>query len=312
MGAMLATLCACEDENEVFKREQYENLVYIVSNKNNIFEAEYELDGSNRVYLPVSYGGTRRIERNVTVTIKADRELFDQYNKKTYDLETDKYAKLLAPDRYSLPDRTVVLSPDNEFDYSLMPVEIPTEVLESLSPDSTYFISFAIDNVSDGYRFNKDKAQALYRIYKKNAYATTKGSEYYSFKGYKNGNYQTSATKKIFPHTKDKVRMFVGPELYLASTVTEKEIKQKSVIVRIDPETNHLTMEPLDTKWLEVELLPAPEDEEETFVYTNTYNPENLTFSMYYRYRCYDEATETFGDWIEIKERSAKNVVVDE
>lgn len=303
----LATLCAaCEDENEIFKKEQYENIVYIVSNTDNIFEAEYELDGSNNpLSLPVSYGGTQKIQQNVEVTLKTERELFDYYNKIHFDLEKEKFAKLLSPAQYSVPDNTVTLSPDNDYDYGLMPVHIKTEVLDKLSPDSVYFISFGIETVSDGYNINPDKSRALYRIYKKNAYVSTKGTEYYSFKGYRGERYLTSATKRLFPMTKDKVRMFVGAELFNIKTVTEKEIQQKSVIVQVHSD-NSLTIEPYDAEFMDVELLSPPADDE-TFLYTNTYDPETLTFQLYYRYRNYNESNGTWGDWTVIRERSMKN-----
>ncbi|MPM86695.1 hypothetical protein SDC9_133786 [bioreactor metagenome] len=110
-----------------------------------------------------------------------------------------------------------------------------------------------------------------------------------------------SGTKLVHPLAKDKVRMFIGNELYNDDT-TPQDIARKSVVVQINADST-VVVSPYDSSMMEVEMLSnAPG--------YNRYNPslvQGLTKQrvlwLNYRFRQKNVTTGEFGSWRDVEER---------
>lgn len=299
LGAVVAAgMYSCQNGDEFFAIEHYEKMVYIISDKNtNIFDAEYELTGEevSMKTLPIAVSGSNPIDNDVHVTLEYDPDKLNEYNQTTYLDDEKKYAREVNTADYVLPTYSVEIKAgvDPTYEVGRLPIQIKEEVLNKLNVDSTYFISLRIKE-ADPYPVNEDKKDVLYRILKKNVYASQKEGTYYTTEGYVNGGY-FSTSKKVMPLTYNSIRAYVGAEVY-SNEDTEAVILKKAMKISVGPD-NKLTLAPFkEESTLKIEMLTASTDPaDETYPYKNEYNPEKKRFYLYYRF-------DIGNGWVESRE----------
>ena len=138
------------------------------------------------------------------------------YNKSNFDIEKEKFAKLLPDECYDFPNKEL----DIQAGTSKVMFPIYLKNLERISPDSIYFLDYKIDPKKTP-NYNPDKSHVLLRIYKENYYATTKTSTYYNYtsstivipnpSGSPEVRRPTNANQ-VFPIGANSVRMMAGDE----------------------------------------------------------------------------------------------------
>lgn len=283
----LTGIYSCQNGDEFFAVERYEKMIYIVSEKdNNIFTAEYELTGEEEAIktLPFAVSGSNPIEEDVHLTIEYDPDLLLKYNETNFLDEKSKYAHELDADDYSMSTQSVAIKAGASPNYEVgkLPIVIREKLLEQLSVDSTYFISFRIKEAGP-YPVIETKKNVLYRVFKKNAYAQQKKDTYYNGTGYvEDGYFNTS--KRVWPLAHNAIRAYVGAEVF-TNEDTEKIILQKAMRITVDA-NNKLTVSPLKKEsTLKVETLtPSDDPDDMSYGYRNEYNPKEQRFYLYYRY----------------------------
>ena len=187
---------------------------------------------------------------------------------------------------YTLSSSSVTIKAGAELKDQIgkLPITLKTSVLENLSVDSTYFIPFRIKEASP-YEINEDKRNVLYRIYKKNQYASQRNNTYYNSIGYIGSAFFTS-TKVVQPLSYNKIRVYVGSQVY-SSSDTKATINKNAMIITVN-EDNTVTMSPYSTEGgLKVTtLMPSddPNDSSGSYGYRNVYNPDEQRFYLYYSY----------------------------
>lgn len=303
LSPILLIAVSC-NEDEMFNKEQYEKIVCLVSDDDFVFSVDHSLEQEESVgYLSVVVGGSKMIDQDVTIEFEPDNELLDRYNKVNFDIETDKFAKLLPTQRYNIPSMSVTMQAGSNDQYVLFPIHVKTE---GISPDTTYVIPLRIKSISN-YKLHPEKTAALYRVRIQNKYATQTPVTLYSSKGTSQTVNQEipeafSTTKTVFPISGKQIRMYAGKILFDDKNVTEEGLKQNSVIVEINDD-NTLKILPYGT--IQVEKLGTDED--------NFYNEQILdnqkrrSIYLYYRYRLQinpptESAEAEYGEWITINE----------
>lgn len=295
--ALCFVFCTSCNRDDIYKEEQYKNLVYLLSGSENVYAEAYTLNEIEPVkYFSIGCGGSKPNSKEIVVTLVPDIDLFNQYNIRNFDLESS-YAKLLPASKYEI-GTYVVSIPANPAD-QYVKTSVKVRPL-GLSPDTIYFIPLMIKSVSH-YEVNEDKYNMLYRVTIENDYARQKVTTQYTKRGtVKNQNTNAETllvgTKVLHPLTKDKVRMLVANE---SLNQTVADIERRSITVQINTD-NTLDITPYGT--MEVEML-----DEEGY---NLYDPKVLqpfgtktqrVFYLYYRYRL-QNSDGTFGVWQEVKE----------
>lgn len=278
---------SCQNGDEYFAIERYEKMIYIVSDKdNNIFSAEYELTGTEESVkaLPFAVSGSNPIDQDVHLTVEYDPDILQKYNETNFLDETNKYARELKASNYTMSTQSVEIKvgADPGYEVGKLPISIKEEVLEKLSVDSTYFISFRLKEASP-YPINESKKNVLYRIYKKNIYASQKKDTYYNGMGYIDDGY-FSTSKKVTPLAYNAIRAYVGAEVF-SNEDTEQMILNKAMRITVDAD-NKVTISPYrEESTLKVELLtPSDNPDDNSYAYRNEYKPDEMRFYLYYRY----------------------------
>ncbi|MCE5225817.1 MAG: DUF4361 domain-containing protein [Porphyromonadaceae bacterium] len=244
-GMFICIFSSCEEN--LLDQEQYQKKIYLLSSDNNIFKYSHALNDSiTKGFITVGSGGTIPLNKDVTVILELDTSSFSEYNRRNFDIEYDKYAKLLEPSRYVLPSHEIVLRAGEIDATTFFPIEIDAN---GLSPDSTYMVPFKIKSTSD-YEVNPEKASVLYQIELKNKY-TESGMNTYSMKGTKQpegGSLSAITTTKVMaPLAKNKVRIF--PENFLVSSKL-KDIEDKTITITVNND-NTLRLKPFKHVMLE-------------------------------------------------------------
>lgn len=309
LGAVvIAGIYSCQNGDEFFAIERYEKMVYIISDKNNnIFNAEYELVGEDMSVktLPLAISGSNPIDSDVHVILEHDPDILDNYNMTIYLDDESKYARELDASGYVLPTYSVDIKAgvDPAYEVGKLPIQIKEEVLNKLNVDSAYFISFRIKN-AEPYPVNEAKKSVLFRVFKKNMYASQKKDTYYTTEGYVNGGY-FSTSKRMMPLTYNSVRVYVGSEVY-SNEDTEQVILKKAMKITVGLD-NKLTLTPFKEEGgLKLEMLTASTDpSDESYVYKNEYNPEKKRFYLYYRY-------DIGNGWVETREMMTSEEVLED
>ncbi len=209
-------MVSCEGSFD-FNKEQYKKVVYIMGGDNSfkIFDRtvlNLEQD-KDTLYLTVGVGGSTTPDKDITVTIEDADSLFNAYNKSNFDIEKEKFAKILSPDFYTIASKTAVIKKGK----STTRIPVILKNLDKLSPDTTYFLDYKIKSVSN-YELSKKNNEALYRIYYKNRWSTTKKTPNYNALAFSlglkdnpgNDTVLISASPKVFPLSKNSVRATVG------------------------------------------------------------------------------------------------------
>jgi hypothetical protein len=292
---------AC-NEDSIYEKEMYKNVVYLLSGGSNIYSQNYSLNETESVwYFSVGCGGSRPNPEEITVTLEPDTVLLDQYNKSNFDIDTSLYAKILPADRYEIESYTVVIPANPTDQYVKVPVKVRPL---GLSPDSTYFLPLAIKSVSR-YEVNEEKYNMLYCVRIENDYAQ-QNNTYYTKKGYEknlsnNSEASLSGTKRVQPLAGNKVRMFAGNNNQSNSSVAD--INRYAIVVEVKADST-LACTPYGT--IEVEMLE--DTDYNRYSYVTLYNidtqgyREQHVFTLYYRYRTLNSDGVTFSVWMEVKE----------
>ena len=284
----VGVLSSCSNGDEFFKEERYKKEIYVVSDASQVFQAEYEMTKSDEAMKTLAFAvsGTNPIDRDVNIVVEKDEELLTEYNYNNYRDATDKYAHGLNEVDYILSSSSVTIKMGTEFKNQVgkLPITLKTSVLENLSVDSIYFIPFRIKEASP-YEINEDKRNVLYRIYKKNQYASQRKNTFYNSIGYIGSAFFTS-TKVVQPLSYNKIRVYVGGQVYSTSD-TKETINKNAMIITVN-EDNTVTMSPYSTEGgLKVTtLVPSdnPNDTSGSYGYRNVYNPDEQCFYLYYSY----------------------------
>ncbi|MDR3245955.1 MAG: DUF1735 domain-containing protein [Prevotellaceae bacterium] len=242
---VLLGISSC-NENKQFQEELYKNVFAIVSSDSyNVFEKEHNLDEAESTgYISISMGGTNPTTKDTKITLVQDLDLFNRYNKGTYDVETEKYANLLSPGKYTIDSYNLTV-PAGQREVRL-PIKIRPE---GLSPDSTYMISLKIAEYSD-YEVNPDKSDVLYRVYIKNYYAAQKSQTNYNMKGSLDGG-NILGTKRVFPLKGNSIRIIAGNQGFEADTAI---INKWSIAVEVAG-NGHATIKPFRNNRIQVEQI---------------------------------------------------------
>jgi hypothetical protein len=281
--------------DSIYQEEQYKTLVYLLSGSDNVFATSYTLNEDEPVrYVSIGCGGSNSNEQDITVTLEPYPEMLDKYNSLNYDYQSE-YAKLLPADRYEIESYSVTLPAKSNYHYARLPIKVRPL---GLSPDSLYFIPLRIKSVSR-YDVNEEKRDVLFRVAIENDYAEQLVPTYYVKSGsMTNPITVLSGTKLVQPLEKDKVRMFVGNEIY-GSTTTVEDIERLSIVVQIN-EDNSLTITPYGS--MEVEMLDNVNG-------YNRYVPDLVqgtskqrVFYLNYRFRL-KQSNGTYSGWREVEER---------
>lgn len=292
-------LAACEG-NEIFEKEQYKKVIYVLSDTDLTFGSSHTLNTPvSTGYITIYAGGTQPIDHDISVTLEKDTTLLEKYNLSNFDLDRAKYAKLLDPSRYTIKNYTVLLKAGAEDPYTKLPIEVRTE---GLSPDSTYLIPLRI--VDDpGIEINKEKNQVLYRVYIENDFTSQKRPTVLFMRGTQIGERDTgkprqmSANKSLYPLTKRTVRVNAGLE-NSANRADENQINRAGLIMEIQEEKaltihgeeyNPIILRPYKEAFIQVEQTSATNDEDQVLSIkeSNRYITEEGTTRFYlsYKYR---------------------------
>lgn len=297
-AALIALTSACSEYD--FSAEQYKNEPYLMSNNESIYdrqEAEYADEGFT-YHLVGGLSGTNSLDNNVTIPIEEDDSLFKAFNKSNYDIDSQYFAKKLTKENFELKANNIVIKA-GEFTGTL---PILLKNLETLSPDSIYFLNFKI---AEGGTLtpNKNKRNVLLRIHWKNDYATTKTATYYNYTmstvvtanadGSNTVRRPTNANR-VFPLGKNKVRLLAGDEEFGDYKKALTQINEKSIVLEIgektiqNPMAKHLTIKPYKTIDL-VQMTPI-DDYDNTYMLRVISTPDGRStyykeFRLHYKYR---------------------------
>lgn len=266
IGLFLFSVISC-DEN-LLEKEQYKKVIYLLSGDNNVFDYSHALNDSiTRGYITVGSGGTLPLDKNIIVKLELDTKILEEYNYRQYDVDYNKYAKLLDSTCFVLPSFEIKLKAGDPNASTFFPIEVDAN---GLSPDTAYMVPLKIISTSD-YEVNPLKSTLLYHIELQNKYSSS-GKRSYSMRGTKqsdDGNLSAiTKVKDVIPISKNRVRIF--PE-NLSVENTLDNINDKTIILTVnDDQTIHVK----PYKNIEVEPIGS-----------NYYNEDSESFNLSYRYR---------------------------
>lgn len=298
----IMAMAGCNEDAQ-FEGELYKKVIYLLSNNDYTFQSVFELGKESTGYVSICCGGTEHINADVTVELEPDDEILAQYNKINYDIEEDKFAKVLDPEKYNIPSFKTVLTADNEDNYALLPITVNPD---GLSPDSSYMIPLRIKSTSN-YEINTDKQSVLFQVIIKNKYATMESATYYQTTGSEvretsSGNLAsgTSITRCVVPLSKNQVRIFAGTHSYTPSNVTREEIDKYALILTINDD-NSINIAPYGS--IEVEMLGGATD---NYFYIDDKN--RYIFALHYRYKDTVRVNDTSEEcWISTEEKCIRD-----
>lgn len=236
MALMVLTAC----ETQFYDEEQYRKEIYIVSGDDNIFGQEYSYGQESVGYLSIYAGGTTAIDTDVEVELELYPEALRTYNQRIFGENYADYARMLEPEDYTIESMKVTLSKDNPDPYVQFPIKVN---INNIEDDNAYYIPLRIKSVSN-YMISPTRRNVLFRIYKKNDYATTKGNSYYTMNGLEQvfnevdgewvGDIPTAvnSTKPLVPISEHSVRLMPNALGATSSTVE----RNNSIVVTVHPD----------------------------------------------------------------------------
>ena len=175
------------------------------------------------------------------LTIEKDPELLTEYNHNTYMDETDKYARELKDGDYSLLSSIVEIKAgvNPSYEVGKLQVKIKTSIIEKLSVDSAYFLSFRIKEATP-YEINEEKKGMYYSEFiKKNQYASQKTPTYYASSGFMDDVVMPFDSKIIMPLAYNKIRTYIAGQIYDAND-TKETINKNSMVITVDADNQVL------------------------------------------------------------------------
>lgn len=265
-------LTSCND-NEVFEQEMYKNVVALISSSyHNNFEEIVPLNGEEVTgYISASVGGSYAPKSDLTINLVEENTPFDRYNWSLYDADTRLYAKLLSKDKYEIPESKIVIKAGERTGRAVVKLRP-----EGLSPDSTYFIS--LQALSDnGVELNPKKSNVLYKVMIFNQYASQAKNSFYTMTGLQDGAI-TAAGKRLFPLTKNSVRVIAGIESFASN---ETSIANTAMTLEIGDD-NKVTIKPY--KDLNVRQIDGDSRYPNTFKVEESFGRQFNVFTLCYEY----------------------------
>ena len=239
LAAAAAFLCSCE--MEYYKEELYRKEIFIVSGENNILGQEFEYGEKGfQGELAIYASGTTGLDQNVTVKLGLDFEAIGEYNKRNFDTKFEEYAMELPAEYYTIDPMSV------EMEAGSCSASLPINVrVDELLPDQTYFIPLRIESVS-ACMPSATKNFVLFEIQRRNDYATTKSSTYYTMTGTTQTGWivdnifgsntrrqAINSSKLVIPVGERSVRILPG-----ATAANDKvTTRNNSLRVTVDPES---------------------------------------------------------------------------
>lgn len=212
LAVILVVAASCE-RDEVFEKEQYKNVIALISESDNVSRKLHSLGMESIGYVAASIGGTNPTEKDIRINLVEDPFFIDDFNKTNFDLDKTKYVKVLPKSHYDIENYQLTV-PAGEIGGKL-PIRLN---VDGLSPDSAYFISLRIESAS-AYEVNPEKNFVLYQIRIKNWWAVGDGSSSYnmSIKQRESGSsseIQMPGRKVMHPLTVNQVRIMAGNETF--------------------------------------------------------------------------------------------------
>lgn len=294
----ISLLAACNEYD--FNQEQYKNEAYIMSNRELIYDrqvAEYSPEGFI-VKLPLGLSGSQAASKQVNISVVKDDSLFNAYNKSNFDIDSARFAKLLPEANYEMQSMDAVI-PKGSFTADI-PIKLKN--IETLSPDSVYFLDFKIDE-HNSFTFNKKKSHVLMRIHWKNDYTTTQAATFYNYTSttivYVNADGSNTVRRptnanRVFPLGKNKVRLLAGSEDFGDYKKAAPEIAKKSIVLEVkeqtygNPRAFKLAITPY--KGIDVVQLNPIDEYDNTYVLNVITTPDGRStyykeFRLHYKYR---------------------------
>ncbi len=207
--SVLTLLFASCNDNEVFEKEMYKNVVALISSDyHNTFEEVVPLTGEEVIgYIAASAGGTEAPTKDMVIGLVEDQEPLDSYNWSLFDADENLYARVLPREKYEIADYQIKIAAGERTGRTMVKIRP-----DGLSPDSTYFIGLKASDMS-GVEINPEKNTILYQVLIKNDYASTAEDSYYSMTGLANAMV-TAGNKQLYPLTQHSVRVIAGTESF--------------------------------------------------------------------------------------------------
>ena len=138
---LIGVLSACNEYD--FDQEQYRNEVGLLSNSSLIYDRQVANVGQEKdtIYLVATVSGSQISPNTHHVALLESDSLLKAYNKSNFDIEKEKFAKLLPDECYDFPNKEL----DIQAGTSKVMFPIYLKNLERISPDSIYFLDYKID-----------------------------------------------------------------------------------------------------------------------------------------------------------------------
>lgn len=295
------SLTSCE--TQFYDEEQYRKEIYIVSGDENMYGQEFEFGKESVGYLSIYASGTTPIESDVEVELELNPQYLRSYNQRVYGDDYASYARQLEAENYTIESMKIVIPKNNEDPYVKFPIKVN---VNNITDDAEYYIPLRIKSVSK-YMISEARRNVLFRIYKKNEYASTKTNSYYTMNGVEQlytldgeGNFVSgdpatavNATKPLIPVSQYSVRMMpngmgatsdaaernnsllltVHPDVIVDVPVLSEGIPTGQYVKR-----QKVTVEAWDYSANAIEI--ADIDGEQSY-----YDPQTMQFTLNYRYR---------------------------
>ena len=302
-AALFTTGCT---DSSTYDKEMYHPVVYLLSSgSQNVYTVVIPFkESSPETYVSVGCSGSQPNPEEVTVVLEQDNnDLFDRYNRVTFDIDTASFARLLPQSRYEIPSWTTTLPANSTDPYINVAVRVNQQ---GLSPDSIYLVPVAIKSVSR-YDVNHEKSNMLLRIAVINDYAEQTATTVYSMKGTTtSGSTTTSVTvsKIVQPLSANEVRFFAGSQPAQTNQSTPEEIAKYAIVAKILPD-NTVSLRPYGT--MELEMLDMEGYNSYYTQYDELTGRDIQYMDLYYRYRTLrtpadDENPAVWDNWIEVRE----------
>lgn len=291
------SLAACDSYD--FEQEQYRNEINLLSNSQMIYDRQVAdlRVGGDTIFMVAGLSGTNNSDQVFKVALVEGDSLIRAYNKSNYDIEIDRYARLLPEECYTIP------SLEKQIGAGETQVKFPIYLqnLDKLSPDSIYFLDYKIDSVKTD-AFNPRKKEVLVRIYKENEFSTTQRNTYYNY----TSTYVTTldlnnalvrrptSSNQVFPLGHNSVRMLAGDEEFGEYKTALDRINTRSIKVVVGEQTSgnplarNVTIEPYKT--IDVVQLTPLDIYDNTFLIHIISTPDGRStyykeFRLHYKYR---------------------------
>lgn len=303
---LIGTLSACNEYD--FDQEQYRYEIGLLSNSSLIYDRQVASVEQDRdtIYLVATVSGSQPTSGMQHVALLESDSLLKAYNKSNFDIEEDRFAKLLPEECYEFPN----LEMDIQSGASKAMFPVYLKNLDKISPDSIYFLDYRIDTDRTP-NYNRDKSHVLLRIYKENYYATTKTATYYNYTSSTivipnpNGTPEVrrpTSANQVFPIGASSVRMMAGDEDMGEYKTARSRIVSKSIILEIggqQPENPlareliiraHDKVKDVEATPIDVVQLTPIDDYDNTFLLNAIRTPDGRAtyykeFRLHYKYR---------------------------